>query len=107
MGPSPDPRASGRLLSLDAYRGFIMLTLVANGFGAVEIGRRLPDSGWAWLGRQFLHTPWVGCVFYDVIMPAFLLMIGVAMPFSRAKRERDGDSAGRLWRHAIARASVL
>ena len=44
----------GRLVSLDAYRGFIMLLLVADGFG-LSVLQRYPH--WAWLAAQTDHAP--------------------------------------------------
>jgi heparan-alpha-glucosaminide N-acetyltransferase len=96
-----------RLLSLDAYRGFIMLTLAAAGFGTIQMAHKFPDSMWPDLARQFSHTPWQWGVFWDLIMPAFMFMVGVAMPLSYARRARDGDSFGRQCRHAVVRAAVL
>ena len=98
---------TGRLRSLDAYRGFIMFTLAAAGFGTVQMARKFPDSWWAGAAKQFTHTPWEWGVFWDLIMPAFMLMVGVAMPFSYAKRTAAGDPFGRQLRHAIARAALL
>jgi hypothetical protein len=58
-----------RYLPLDAYRGLIMLLLVADGFGLSH----LPEgSPFHFMARQFEHNPWGGAVFYDLIMPAFL-----------------------------------
>lgn len=96
-----------RLVSLDAYRGFIMLVLASLGFGSVQMARQFPDSIWADIGRQFTHTPWIGCHFWDLIMPAFLFMVGVAMPFSFAARRTRGDSFRLQLGHAIRRALVL
>ena len=99
--------AGERLKSLDAFRGFIMFTLAAGGFGTVQMAGKFPDSWWATAAQQFRHTPWQWGVFWDLIMPAFLLMVGVAMPFSYAKRAASGDPFGRQLRHAVMRAAVL
>ena len=45
----PPKQSSGRLVSLDAYRGFIMLMLVSEGFG---FGALKGHASWAWLARQ-------------------------------------------------------
>lgn len=97
----------GRLLSLDAYRGFIVFVLASAGFGTVQLARVFPDSFWAVAGRQFVHTAWEWGVFWDLIMPAFMFMVGVAMPLSFARRQREGDPWSRQLRHAIVRAAVL
>ena len=61
---TPQAAATGRLVSLDAYRGFIMLLLVSEGFG---FGVLKDHPGWAWLAAQADHAPWEGCTFWDLI----------------------------------------
>src|SRR5881628_2147297 len=99
-----EPRAPGRLLSLDAYRGFIMLLLVSEGFG-VGVLQHYPK--WSWLAAQFDHSAWEGCTFWDLIQPAFTLMVGVAMPFSFASRMARGASTWDLFRHVAWRSFML
>jgi len=78
-----------RFLPLDAYRGLIMILLVSDGFGFAQ----LPNRGiYHYIAEQFEHRPWGGAVFYDLIMPAFLFMVGVAMPFAFARRAGQGAS---------------
>ena len=96
--------AGGRLVSLDAYRGFIMLLLVSNGFG-FSVLERYPD--WAWLARQVDHVPWEGCTFWDLIQPAFTFMVGMAMPFALARRKAQGATDWELFRHVAYRAFML
>lgn len=95
---------SARLLSLDAYRGFIMLLLVSEGFG-LSVLKDYP--GWEWLARQVDHVPWEGCTFWDLIQPAFTFMVGMAMPFSLAKRRAEGASNAEIFRHVAWRAFLL
>jgi len=38
------------------------------------------------LAYQLTHTDWQGLRFYDLIWPSFMLMTGVSLPFSYAKR---------------------
>ena len=40
-------------------------------------------------------------------MPAFMFMVGVAMPMSFARRRAQGDSFQRQFGHAIRRAFIL
>src|SRR5579863_6071171 len=82
LSPEIPKRApSTRLVSLDAYRGFIMLLLASSGFGLAVLAH-YPQ--WAWLAYQVDHSEWVGCTFWDLIQPAFTFMVGVAMPFAFA-----------------------
>jgi heparan-alpha-glucosaminide N-acetyltransferase len=103
---------AGRLLSLDAYRGFIMICLTWGGFGLGKFAelklRTQPDSGWwQFLHAQFDHGPWAGWGFWDLIMPAFMFMVGMAMPFSEARRQREGQTRGQIARHTLIRSGVL
>jgi len=104
------PRASvtsTRLLSLDAYRGFIMLAMASAGFGIPAVAKKLPDSWWSVVGSQLEHAPWVGCTLWDLIQPAFMFMVGVAVVYSYAKRQDRGDSWLAILRHALGRAVML
>src|SRR5689334_3518435 len=96
--------ASGRLVSLDAFRGFIMLLLVSNGFG---LGVLSHYPNWAWLSKQVDHAAWEGCTFWDLIQPAFTFMVGVAMPFSLARRMAQGSTTTGLFKHVAWRAFLL
>src|SRR3954451_9117207 len=96
--PATPPSPAARLISLDAYRGFIMLLLVSEGFG---FGALKNVPGWSWLATQVDHAAWEGCTFWDLIQPAFTFMVGVAMPFALARR------AGGRWKHVLWRALLL
>lgn len=98
------PVSSRRLTSLDAYRGFIMLLLVSEGFG---LGVLKNHSGWEWLAGQFDHAAWEGCTFWDLIQPAFTFMVGVALPLAVARRLEQGATAGQVFRHVAWRAFML
>jgi predicted acyltransferase len=99
----PEKESGGRLVSLDAYRGFIMLLLVSEGFGLAVLKSR---PAWAWLAAQVDHAAWEGCTFWDLIQPAFTFMVGVAMPFSFARRAQGGGTWG-VFRHVAWRAFML
>ncbi len=101
---SSSEASGGRLVSLDAYRGFIMLLLVSGGFGLSSL-KAVP--GWAWLAAQVDHAAWEGCTFWDLIQPAFTFMVGVAMPFSLARRAAQGATRMQMFRHVAYRAFIL
>ncbi len=107
-----------RLVSLDAYRGFVMLAMASGGFAFAKIVSNYPEvtsashssfwiNTWRGLAYQFGHCEWVGCSFWDLIQPSFMFMVGVAMPFSYAKRIRSGDSRWRMFSHAAIRSLIL
>jgi hypothetical protein len=97
-----------RLVSLDAYRGAIMLLMASSGLGLAQVARQFPDSGlWQFLAHQTDHAPWAGMRLWDIIQPAFMFMVGVALPWSVANRRARGQSFGRIFGHALWRALIL
>ncbi len=97
-------KASKRLVCLDAFRGAIMISLISHGFGFSAF------EGHPWLGflaRHTEHVPWEGAVYWDLIQPAFMFMVGVAMPFAYAKRRSIGESHSRISIHVIRRCVNL
>ena len=105
---SSETASSPRLASMDAYRGFVMICLAANGFGLAATAKNFPDcSVMRVVGPQFDHVPWVGCAFWDLIQPSFMFLVGVAVPYSLTRRESAGESSGKLVRHVLTRSLVL
>jgi len=80
-----------------------MLTLLAG-----SIFHSLKDHPiWNWLYVQNEHVAWEGCVYWDLIQPSFMFMVGVAMPFALARRAALGDSWSQRFRHVLIRAFNL
>jgi heparan-alpha-glucosaminide N-acetyltransferase len=104
--PPPKKPGSGRLVSLDAFRGFIMIILAANGF-ALHALAKSQHRALAVIANQFDHVPWEGMVFWDLIQPSFMFMVGVAMPFAMASRQAQGANAGQRFRHVAWRSLML
>lgn len=77
-----------RLASLDILRGADMFLLLFLGPVIRALCKLNPD-GMTWLSHQFEHVSWEGFVLWDIIMPLFLFMSGITIPFSMAKY-RDG-----------------
>lgn len=99
---------SSRLLSLDAYRGFVMLLMASDGLASSQIAAKLPDSRlWQILGYQTEHTEWRGCSLWDLIQPSFTFLVGVSLPFSLAKRQSTGQSRRVMLAHALWRSVAL
>ncbi len=95
--------APARLMSLDAYRGLVMCTLLLGG-----VFHSLKDHPtWHWLFVQNEHVAWAGCVYWDLIQPAFMFIVGAAMPFAFAVRSAKGDSWAKQFRHVLIRAGKL
>ncbi len=82
-----------------------MLMLVSGGFGLAELAQRRP--AFAGIARQFDHMPWEWIAFWDLIQPAFMFMVGVAMPFALAIRMEKGATRRQLFWHVAARSLRL
>jgi heparan-alpha-glucosaminide N-acetyltransferase len=103
-----DSTRSGRLVSLDAYRGAIMLMMASSGLGLAQVAQLHPDSGlWRFIGHQTEHSQWAGFTLWDIIQPAFMFMVGVALPWSVANRRARGQSFRSMFAHALWRSLVL
>ena len=103
--PAPAAVAPKRYLALDAYRGFIMFILVSGGFGLRALARNRP--AFSWIAGQFDHRPWEWIAFWDLIQPAFMFMVGVAMPFALAIRKQQGTTDNQLFWHVAVRGFRL
>ena len=91
-------------MALDAFRGFIMFLLASEGLG---FGALQHDPTYGRVASWFDHVDWTGAVFWDLIQPSFMFMVGVAMPFALARRSELGASSGRLFKHVAGRALRL
>lgn len=97
---------TGRIVAVDALRGLVVLLLVPDlygGFSFYQMARLRPDdSTWRSLAAQFSHVAWEGIAVWDLIMPAFVLLVGISLGLS-TDRHRD---AGTRDRRLLARAAV-
>ena len=104
----PSQAKPERLMSLDAYRGFVMFLMAAEMLHVPEIAGHFPSSTvWKWLAFHSDHVDWTGCSLHDLIQPSFSFMVGVALPFSLVSRSSLGQTRTRLWIHALWRSLIL
>ena len=98
----------GRLMSLDALRGFDMFW-IAGGETILNALAAGLQSEWftQYVIPQTQHARWEGFTAWDLIMPLFLFVVGVAMPFSLARRTERGDSKARIYCHVLLRVAIL
>jgi predicted acyltransferase len=98
---------SDRIMSVDALRGFDMLMIIFVGrfFRGLNQGADIPLT--RFLAEQCHHPEWFGFHFYDIIMPLFLFVVGVVIPFSVGKRLEKEPSRPRLYRHLLRRVLIL
>jgi predicted acyltransferase len=98
---------AGRVLSIDALRGFDMFWIV----GGEGIFRSLDmifhNAATRFICTQLDHVDWLGFHFYDIIMPLFLFIVGVSIPYSYSKRLVQGSTKKELWKHALKRIIIL
>ena len=112
VDPTPPPDLSGtstvssRLASLDAFRGFTMFWIIGGRAVVSALGNLGPSPIAGALAYQLTHTPWEGLRFYDIIWPAFMLMAGMSIPFSFAKRALT-ESRRQILFGAFRRALIL
>lgn len=95
--------ASERLLSLDVFRGFTMFWLLG---GKAFVVALAAVTGLELIAGQLTHSAWEGLRYYDLIWPSFMLMVGVSIPFSFAKRSLT-RTRGEILRDAWKRAVIL
>jgi heparan-alpha-glucosaminide N-acetyltransferase len=102
-----DPRAAAgaavpstpRVASIDLLRGAdVLLMLFVN-----EV------AGVAGAPAFLLHKPSDvdGMTITDLVFPAFLVVVGIVVPFSLGGRLRRGETRGEVWRHVLQRTLAL
>lgn len=84
---------AGRLMSLEAFRGFTMFWIVGGKSLMMALRAFEPNLLVGWVAYQLEQTPWEGLRYYDVIWPSFMLMVGMSIPFSFA-RQRPAEALG-------------
>lgn len=108
MADSAPPPAPNRLASIDAYRGFVMLLMMAEVLHLSRMAKAFPDDPvWRFLALHQSHVEWTGCTLHDLIQPSFSFLVGVALPFSLAARAARGQSLALQSLHALWRSVVL
>jgi heparan-alpha-glucosaminide N-acetyltransferase len=91
----------GRIRSVDLLRGLdVWLMLFVNDLASVQ------GAPWYLLHRQ--PEPTVdGMTVTDVVFPAFLFLVGMAVPFAVSNRFGRGATPGEVWRHVLGRTLAL
>lgn len=96
-----------RLESLDVLRGFDLFCLTI----LCPVLHAFNQTGpYPWLTplmRQFNHVSWSGFAFWDLIMPLFMFMAGVSIPFAFSKYLASGESKMRIYKRIGKRVVLL
>lgn len=98
-----------RILSIDFFRGLIMVILVT-GIGDLLSEMVLNGNSGplvAFIDRQCDHGEWLEVYFWDLIQPFFMFIVGVAMPFSFSKRKARGETWKKSFYHVLNRSFWL
>lgn len=112
MAPARQPATpqvlSTRLTSLDAYRGFVMLLMMAEILHLSRVAAAHPGNlFWRALAWNQTHVEWTGLSLHDLIQPSFSFLVGVALPYSIASRAAKGQTKPQMFLHAAWRSLVL
>ena len=97
-----------RLASLDVYRGATMLFMASEIMGLSRVAEAYPGNAFCqFLSYNTSHVAWAGWSLWDLIQPSFMFMVGVALPWSIAKRKEKGQTERDLWVHTLWRSFAL
>ena len=96
---APTIPGPSRVVSVDIFRGLTMLVMIfVNDLSSV---RGLP--WWTY----HLPADVNGITYVDMVFPAFLFIVGMAIPLAVNRRLEKGDSPLRLWAHILVRSLSL
>src|SRR5262245_45796702 len=103
---------AGRVLSVDAVRGFSIFWIIGADGAVIALERMLRGKGpvlnsaGEFLGTQMTHADWEGLRFYDFIFPLFIFITGVSIVLALPRLvERERRAKAHL--HVLPRALVL
>ena len=91
-GGGTKPRTSGRVVSIDAFRGISLSIMI------------FVNSGGGGYDRFFDHSRWNGLTVADLVFPWFVWLSGVSMAISFASERRRGASPMQLARRVVWRS---
>ena len=102
------PLPPQRNIAVDAYRGLVMLLMMAEVLQLSRVSAAFPGNWfWRFLALNQTHVQWTGCSLHDTIQPGFSFLVGVALPYSIASRLAKGGTFGKLFAHALWRSLLL
>ena len=100
--------ASQRLLSLDFLRGIVMVLLMMGSTSLYDyLDEQTVGQNVNLFFRQFVHHPWNGLRFWDLVQPAFMFMAGTAMAYSLHKQRSIGMTWTQSFKKTLKRCFWL
>ena len=100
-------KPAGRVMSIDALRGFDMFWIIGGERIFASLHDIFDSPTTALIRTQLTHVKWEGFRFEDLIMPLFLFIVGVVMPYSLNKRRLEGHGKTQLYLHILKRTVIL
>ena len=97
----------GRIVSIDALRGFTMLFIIGGGAFFSSFYKVWPNSFTENLAKNMDHAGWDGFYFLDLIFPLFLFLVGLILPIVILGRLEKGEAPRRMYLHILKRTLVL
>ena len=104
--PSATQAPQGRLVSLDALRGFTMMWIVGAASLVNALSQARGGPALRVVTEQLQHVKWEGFHFYDLILPLFIFMAGVSVPFSLKRLDAE-QGRGAVWLRVGRRVLLL
>lgn len=95
-----------RLVSLDILRGLDLFFLVGLERVMYPLSSALNTDGFRTIMKYFTHVDWQGFSPWDLVMPLFLFMSGVSIPFSMS-RYKNGVGRNKLVYRLLKRVVLL
>ena len=86
-----------RVESLDVVRGLVVA-------GMIVVNN---PGDWNAVFPPLLHAYWTGLTFADLVFPAFIVVMGLAMPFAFARRRAAKASTRETYKHIARRVALL
>jgi predicted acyltransferase len=102
-----ETNAGQRIASVDALRGFDMFWIMGGEVIFKSLDTIFHSPATQFINTQLDHVEWLGFRFYDIIMPLFVWLAGVSIPFSMARRMGKVNSKAELWPHILKRFVIL
>jgi heparan-alpha-glucosaminide N-acetyltransferase len=99
IGMAGSATTASRIVSIDIFRGITMAVMIfVNDLGSVH-----------GLSKWTYHMPAQidAMTYVDMVFPAFLFIVGMALPIGVRQRLKRDPSVGSLWLHIVLRTGAL
>jgi predicted acyltransferase len=68
----------GRIASVDVYRGFVMLLMMAEVLSLSDVSKALPGNKfWEFISFNQSHVHWIWLSLHDMIQPSFTFLFTI------------------------------